>query len=202
MNEEKYQNQNLVQKLSEIENVLESSTKQLEMANKTIAEIENDYNQLNNSNNKTKNDFQNIKSNYEKERTIRTEAEKNNQKLDNILRERNEALSKLALVNDSLKMNMDQVGNSRSKLLSDVDRYKNYIITLTEQTQKLSEELERIVEEDEKMYMQVDQIERLGAFVHENKEMLNQAMEALDNYRTTVNSRSPRTRSPIVNKSY
>ena len=198
MNEEKFQNQNLIQKLGEIETALETSTKQLEMANKTIAEIENDYNQLNNDNEKTKSDFSNLKSNYEKERTVRTEAEKNNQKLASILNERNATLSKLALVNDSLKMNMDQVGNSRTKLLSDVDRYKSYIITLTEQTQKLTEELERIVEEDEKMYMQVDQVEKLGKFVNENKQILSQAMEALDDYRSTKSNPASRTRSPVV----
>ena len=183
LNEEKFQNQNLVQKLGEIDNSLEQCQRQLELANKTIAQIENDYNSMNNENDKTKNDYENLRSNFEKERTIRTEGEKNNQKLEAILREKNDAINKLALMNNSLKTNMDQSGNAKARLLSDIERYKNYIIILTEQTQKLSDELERIVDEDERMYLTVNQVERLGNFVAENKQILNDAVEALNTYR-------------------
>jgi exonuclease SbcC len=183
LNEEKFQNQNLVQKLGEIDNSLEQCQRQLELANKTIAQIENDYNSMNNENDRTKNDYENLRADFEKERAIRTEGEHNNNKLEGILRERNDTINKLSLMNNSLKTNMDQAGNAKARLLSDIERYKNYIIILTEQTQKLSDELERIVEEDERMYLTVNQIERLGNFVTENKQILNEAIEALNTYR-------------------
>jgi chromosome segregation ATPase len=184
LNEEKFQNQNLVQKLGEIDNSLEQCQRQLELANKTIAQIENDYNSMNNENDRTKNDYENLRADFEKERAIRTEGEHNNNKLEGILRERNDTINKLSLMNNSLKTNMDQAGNAKARLLSDIERYKNYIIILTEQTQKLSDELERIVEEDERMYLTVNQVERLGNFVTENKQILNEAIEALNTYRT------------------
>ena len=184
LNEEKFQNQNLVQKLGEIDNSLEQCQRQLELANKTIAQIENDYNSMNNENDRTKNGYENLRAGFEKERAIRTEGEHNNNKLEGILRERNDTINKLSLMNNSLKTNMDQAGNAKARLLSDIERYKNYIIILTEQTQKLSDELERIVEEDERMYLTVNQVERLGNFVTENKQILNEAIEALNTYRT------------------
>ena len=95
-------------------------------------------------------------------------------------------------------MNLDQVGNTRQNLLNNIERYKNYIITLTEQTQKLSDELERIVQEDEKMYNIVDRAPRLCAFVEENKKILNDEMEAMTDYRTNQNN----FRSTSPNRGY
>ena len=89
-----------------------------------------------------------MRNEYEKERVIRMEAEKNNHKLQGINREKEDNLHKLSLINDSLKMNLDQANNTKNKMSGDIEKYKSHIITLTEQTQKLTEELERIVDEE------------------------------------------------------
>ena len=87
------------------------------MANQSIVQLENDFNKLNNLNNKEKNNLCNLQNDFEKERTIRMEAEKNNQKLQGIVREKEDNLHKLNLMNDSLKMNMDQANNINNKYL-------------------------------------------------------------------------------------
>ena len=72
-----------------------------------------------------------------------------------------------------------QINRVEEKLVNNIERYRNYIITLTELTLKLSEELERIVEEDDQMILQVDQIERLMVFIQENRQILNDVMDAI-----------------------
>lgn len=182
-NEETFKNKNWVSQIAAREKTLETSQKQLEMANKSIAQIENDYNELNNSNNKLRKDLNEVKATFDKERSIRSEAERNNNKLENILKEKNEQISKLNLMNDSLKMNLDQVGGNRSKLLSDSERYKNYIMVLTTQTQKWSEALEEVVEQDEKMYATVNRTEQLNMFVDENKRVLAETIGDVQDFR-------------------
>ncbi len=43
--------------------------------------------------------------------------------------------------------------NKQIKLMSDVDRYKNHIMILTQQTEKLTNELQRIIDEDSGIYI-------------------------------------------------
>ena len=119
------------------------------------------------------------------------EAEKNNNKLQGIIREKEDNLHKLSLINDSLKMNLDQANNTKNKMTGDVEKYKSYIITLTEQTQKLTEELERIVDEDNRLYDQVNQTDRLCQFVNEQKQILNNEMEEIANCGNRMRSFSP-----------
>ena len=76
-------------------------------------------------------------------------------------------------------------------MTGDVEKYKSYIITLTEQTQKLTEELERIVEEDNKSYDIVDRTDRLCELVNEQKQILNKEMEEIANYNNVMKSFSP-----------
>ena len=94
-------------------------------------------------------------------------------------------------MNNSHKMKINQANNIKNKMLDDIEKYKNYIITLTEQTQKLTEELERIVDEDNRLYDQVNQTDRLCQFVNKQKQILNNEMEEIANCGNRMKSFSP-----------
>ena len=70
--------------------------------------------------------------------------------------------------------------------MADVELYKNHILTLTEQTEKLTNELERIISEDNELYnINNNQIQRLQKVICENKKLLQdeiEALNALENY--------------------
>ena len=70
--------------------------------------------------------------------------------------------------------------------MSDVDRYKNHILVLTQQTEKLTNELQRIIDEDTGLYnLNNAQIQRLQKIIYENKKLLSDefaALNALENY--------------------
>ena len=70
--------------------------------------------------------------------------------------------------------------------MSDVERYKNHIMILTQQTEKLTNELQRIIDEDAGLYnLNNAQIQRLQKIIYDNKKLLSDefaALNALENY--------------------
>ena len=59
--------------------------------------------------------------------------------------------------------------------------YKNQIMILTDQTEKLTNELERIIKEDCEAYnLNSSQIQRLEKIIFENKKLLREEIEALN----------------------
>ena len=79
-------------------------------------------------------------------------------------------MNKLSSLNGQLKADRDQLLMTKNKLLSDLDKYKNHIMILTEQTEKLTDELQRIIDEDSELYnLNNSQIQRLQKVIYENK---------------------------------
>ena len=70
--------------------------------------------------------------------------------------------------------------------MNDLDTYKNHILILTEQTEKLTNELQRIIDEDTGLYnLNNAQIQRLQKIIYDNKKLLSDeiaALNALENY--------------------
>ena len=85
-----------------------------------------------------------------------------------------------------MKSDRDKLVATKSKLMNDVERYKNHIMILTEQTEKLTNELQRIIDEDTELYnLNNAQIQRLQKIIYENKKLLSDeiaALNALENY--------------------
>ena len=78
--------------------------------------------------------------------------------------------------------------------MADVEKYKNHILILTEQTDKLTNELERIIAEDSELYnLNNSQIQRLKKVIYENKKLLQDEIEALNQLENYVKCQ------PIVN---
>ena len=178
----KNQNQN-----DELKNAsLETIQNQLNLANKSIMDLQNEINDLEKSNNINKEQLQKMKIDFQNEHHKRLQAEADNVKLEAILKDRDDTLSKLTYVNEGLKNDKDKLTDGKNKLMEDVERYKNHILILTNQTEKLTNELERIIEEDTELYnLNNNQIQRLQKVIYENKKLLNDeidALNALENY--------------------
>ena len=92
----------------------------------------------------------------------------------------------ITCVNEALNSDRDKLCATKSKLISDVDRYKNHIMVLTQQTEKLTNELQRIIDEDAGLYnLNNEQIQRLQKIIYNNKKLLSEefaALNALENY--------------------
>ena len=186
LNDLKTTNESLNNQLNLKNASLESIRNQLNLANKSIIDLQNELNNLEKTNNISKDQLQKMKIDYQNEHSKRLQAESDKVKLESMLKDRDDTVSKLTFVNERLKDDREKLINGKNKLMEDVEQYKNHILILTEQTEKLTNELERIISEDAELYnINNGQIQRLQKVIYENKKLLQDeiaALNALENY--------------------
>ena len=186
LNEVKSDNANLNNQINLKNSSLDTIQKQLSIANKSIVDLQNELNNLEKDHLRGKDQLENLKVNYQNEHGKRIQAENDNVRLEGILKDRDDTVNRLTCVNEALKSDRDKLTSTKNKLLSDVDRYKNHIMILTQQTEKLTNELQRIIDEDTGLYnLNNAQIQRLQKIIYDNKKLLSDeiaALNALENY--------------------
>ena len=186
LNDVKCDNANLSNKINLKNSSLDTIQKQLAAANQSIVELQNELNLLEQDHSRGKDQLENLKANFQSEHGKRVQAENDNVKLEAILKDRDDTVNRLTCVNEALKSDRDKLVATKSKLMNDVERYKNHIMVLTEQTEKLTNELQRIIDEDTELYnLNNAQIQRLQKIIYENKKLLSDeiaALNALENY--------------------
>ena len=186
LNEVKCDNVNLNNQINLKNTSLDTIQKQLAIANKSIIDLQNELSALEKEHCLGKNQLENIKISFQNEHEKRIQAENDNVRLEAILKDRDNTVSKLSCLNVTLKDDRDKLTATKTKLMSDLERYKNHIIVLTDQTEKLVCELQRIIDEDAALYnLNNAQIQRLQKIILENKKLLSDeiaALNALENY--------------------
>ena len=205
LNEVKSDNANLNNQINLKVSSLDTIQKQLTIANQSIVEMQNELNNLEKSHSLGMNQLENIKINFKNEHEKRVQAENDNVRLEGILKDKEDNMNKLSSINGQLKSDRDKLLVTKNKLLDDLDKYKNHIMVLTEQTEKLTDELQRIIDEDSELYnLNNSQIQRLQKVIYENKKLLSDEIAALNalenyvrnqnNYGTTMNQSVEQTR--------
>ena len=205
LNEVKSDNANLNNQINLKISSLDTIQKQLTIANQSIVEMQNELNNLEKSHSMGMSQLENIKINFKNEHEKRVQAENDNVRLEGILKDKEDNMNKLSSINGQLKSDRDKLLVTKNKLLDDLDKYKNHIMVLTEQTEKLTDELQRIIDEDSELYnLNNSQIQRLQKVIYENKKLLSDEIAALNalenyvrnqnNYGTTMNQSVEQTR--------
>ena len=186
LNDLKATNDNLNNQINLKNASLDTVQNQLNAANKSINDLQKELNDLEQSLSLGQDKLQKLKIDFQNEHCKRLQAEDDNVKLESILKDRDDTVQKLSSVNDALKSDRDKLISGKNNLLADVEKYKNHILVLTDQTQKLTNELERIISEDTEIYnLNNSQIQRLQKVIYENKKLLEdeiQALNELENY--------------------
>jgi chromosome segregation ATPase len=186
LNDVKCDNVNLNNQINMKNSSLDTVQKQLAIANKTIVDLQNELSNLEREHNIGKTQLENIKISYQNENEKRIQAENDNARLEAILKDRDCNVNNLTCINTALKEDKDTLSTTKAKLMNDLERYKSHIIVLTDQTEKLTNELQRIIDEDAAVYnLNNAQIQRLKQVIFENKKLLSDeiaALNALENY--------------------
>ena len=186
LNEVKSDNANLNNQINLKNSSLDTIQKQLTIANKSIVDLQNELSNLEKAHLRGKDQLENLKVNFQNEHGKRIQAENDNVRLEGILKDRDDTVNRLTCVNEALKSDRDKLCATKNKLMSDVERYKNHIMILTQQTEKLTNELQRIIDEDAGLYnLNNAQIQRLQKIIYDNKKLLSDefaALNALENY--------------------
>ena len=186
LNDVKCDNVNLNNQINLKNSSLDTVQKQLAIANKTIVDLQNELSNLEREHNIGKTQLENIKISYQNENEKRIQAENDNARLEAILKDRDSNVNNLTCINAALKEDKDTLDATKAKLMNDLERYKSHIIVLTDQTEKLTNELQRIIDEDAAVYnLNNAQIQRLQKVIFDNKKLLSDeiaALNALENY--------------------
>ena len=199
LNDVKSTNVNLNNQINVKHSNLESLQAQLNLANKSIVDLQNDIQNLDQTLNIGKDQLNKLQLDLQNQHIKRMQVEDENNKLEAVLKDRDDTIKRLTCLQESLKSDNDKLINGKNKLLLDIDMYKNHIMVLTEQTEKLNNELERIINEDKDVYnLNLAQIQRLQKIIFDNKKLLQQEIEALNALENYVKSK-PILCNPAVN---
>ena len=203
LNDVKSTNVNLNNQINVKHSNLDSLQAQLNLANKSIVDLQNDIQNLDQTLNIGKDQLNKLQFDLQNQHIKRMQVEDENNKLEAVLKDRDDTIKKLTCLQESLKSDNDKLINGKNKLLLDIDMYKNHIMVLTEQTEKLNNELERIINEDKDVYnLNLAQIQRLQKIIFDNKKLLQQEIEALNALENYVKSKPILCNPPVnVNKS-
>ena len=199
LNDVKSTNVNLNNQINVKHSNLDSLQAQLNLANKSIVDLQNDIQNLDQTLNIGKDQLNKLQFDLQNQHIKRMQVEDENNKLEAVLKDRDDTIKRLTCLQESLKSDNDKLINGKNKLLLDIDMYKNHIMVLTEQNEKLNNELERIINEDKDVYnLNLAQIQRLQKIIFDNKKLLQQEIEALNALENYVKSK-PILCNPAVN---
>ena len=189
LNDVKNANENVNNQIKLKNAALDSVQNELNLANKTIVDLQNDINNLESNLNLGKDQLNKMNFEFQDQHIKRIQAEDDKNKLETILKDRDVTIERLNCVSDTLKNDRAKLIDGKNKLLADMEMYKNQILVLTEQTEKLTNELQRIINEDSEAYnLNNSQIQRLQKLIYENQKLLHEEIEALNALETYVKS--------------
>ena len=189
LNDVKNANENVNNQIKLKNAALDSVQNELNLANKTIVDLQNDINNLESNLNLGKDQLNKMNFEFQNQHIKRIQAEDDKNKLETILKDRDVTIERLNCVSDTLKNDRKKLIDGKNKLLADMEMYKNQIMVLTEQTEKLTNELQRIINEDSEAYnLNNSQIQRLQKLIYENQKLLHEEIEALNALETYVKS--------------
>ena len=181
LNEIKCDNANLNNQINLKNSSLDNIQSQIVLANKSIADLTAEINLKRDELEKGKCQLQNLQINLRNEHENRVRAENDNVKLEGILKDRDDTLNKLNYVNEALKCDRGKLCEDKNILMNDLEKYKNHVMILTDQTEKLTDELQKIIDEDTGLYnLNNAQIQRLQRIICENKKLLSDEIASLN----------------------
>ena len=156
---------NLNSKLRIQGNNLNKLQNQLDNSNNLNLKLQNNLQDLDNALTNYKVDNDNLKQGLSQERAGREDEERENNKLRNILNDRQNKLR--ALNNDyiCLKNGQDKMTQIKNNYLNENDKLKEHCMILTRQNQDLVNEIETVIKEDEHMRDILNRNDRMSSVV-------------------------------------
>ena len=126
---------------------------------------------------------------HNRETKARCDADRRIQEQVKIIWERDNEITKNIEELNDCNENIQNLDDDNNKLFSELEKMKNHILVLTEQNQAYCDELDSIVEQDEKMKAHLNKRERVSLLKSSNKFLLEKSLSNLDQINTSDNSR-------------
>ena len=148
-----------------------------------------------------KRENENLNSNIYKEKSINSDEGQKNKELNDIMGEREQKINQINQDIDNIKMMQQNDENSNNLLQEENAKLRNHIMILTEQNQNLINEIDNIIEEDEKAKYVLDRKKRVNNVLLVNRNTIDQSLNNLDeciNKRNTFEKSTPIKRSGVT----
>ena len=148
-----------------------------------------------------KRENENLNSNIYKEKSINSDEGQKNKELNDIMGEREQKINQINQDIDNIKMMQQNDENSNNLLQEENAKLRNNIMILTEQNQNLINEIDNIIEEDEKAKYVLDRKKRINNVLLVNRNTIDQSLNNLDeciNKRNTFEKSTPIKRSGVT----
>ena len=148
-----------------------------------------------------KRENENLNSNIYKEKSINSDEGQKNKELNDIMGEREQKINQINQDIDNIKMMQQNDENSNNLLQEENAKLRNHIMILTEQNQNLINEIDNIIEEDEKAKYILDRKKRINNVLLVNRNTIDQSLNNLDeciNKRNTFEKSTPIKRSGVT----
>ena len=127
-----------------------------------------------------KRENENLKNNIYKEKTLNSEEEQKNKELSIILSDRDQKINQITQDINNMKSLQQNEDNKNNIFQEENAKLRSHIMTLTEQNQNLINEIDNIIEEDEKMQYVLDRKKRISNVLITNRNTIDQSLNNLD----------------------
>jgi len=185
----------LSKKLNDDQANINNLNSKLRIHDSNLNNLHNQLDKSNELNMKLKNDLQNLEDAYKnfsldnqtmndelnKQHALKEDEEKNNTQLKLVLGDRK---NKLRTLNEDyiyLKNLQDKACEDRNMLQMETGKLEEHIITLTKQNEKLSDEIAKVINEDNQMKDILNRSERMSIMLKSNDSILSQMPQELLN---------------------
>ncbi len=138
LDESRFELKNLLGKLKAKEENLSYTQRQMDEANKTVINLQNNLSELEQQFTRAKLDLNSLNASLHKERSLRLDSEKSNDSLQSYLKDKNLEVKQLSIDLDTLRIQNERLSMEKIKLLGEIDLYKNHLITLSEANDKVN----------------------------------------------------------------
>ena len=154
-----------------------------------------------------KNENENLKNNIFKEKNMQNEEAKKNQDLNLLISDVEKKIMKINQEYEQGKKIHQQIACDNDGYQIENNKLKDHIKTLTCQNQKLMDELENVLIQDENMNGPLARREKIALLLKNNKISLNQSMKCLNDFELMKNcdnnvNTNKRTTSPFRGLTY
>ena len=185
----------LSKKLNDDQANINNLNSKLRIHDSNLNNLKNQLDKSNELNMKLKNDLQNLEDAYRnfsldnqkmndelnKQHALKEDEEKNNTQLKLVLGDRK---NKLRTLNEDyiyLKNLQDKACEDRNMLQMETGKLEEHIISLTKQNEKLSDEIAKVINEDNQMKDILNRSERMSIMLKSNDSILSQMPQELLN---------------------
>ena len=162
---------------------IKESTHELELANETLKRLGNELNNLSDVNNENVENINLCDGKIIKESQIKEEILNKNQQLSDIIKSKEKDIELIDNQNIPLNNDINIINKNISLLCTQIEKYKQHIMNLTDMNELLSNELEGIINTDEQMRNNANnRIEYLNGLKEDNKNIINLSLKNLTTF--------------------